>query len=203
MWYPATWLAFLSLLPIAIVGKDSVVKSTQVVCWLSTRKLTWADFQATAKPILPKKDILPGSFLGATTEAHAVVYDQLTNTGQSITVVSVQFDKRKSWVSTESFFDGRRYLPHEQLHFDIVELTGRKIRQVLVRYAAQHVSYHTPKTEAEIGCLYEEEYDLQLLYDKEAGGGNSTAQAWWQAYVRRELNKLSQFESTAKDCVAP
>lgn len=203
MWYPATWLVFLLLLPVATVGENSFTKSTQVVCWLSTRKLTWADFQATVKPVLSKEDILPNSFLGANTEAHALVYDQLTNTGQSLTVVSVQFDKRKSWVSTESFFDRRRYLPHEQLHFDIVELTGRKICQVLARCAAQHVSYHTPKTEAEIGCLYEEEYDLQLLYDKEAGGGNSTAQARWQAYVQRELNKLRRFESTAQDCVTP
>lgn len=208
MWSPFRLLSLL-LLPVLSTtnGVHTLQNPSQIVCWSKTRKLTWKDFQAPSKPITSDfKDynILENTFVGATTDADAVIYDQTVGNGTYVgAFVRVQFNKNKSWVLRKGFADKDHYLPHEQLHFDIVELTGRKIRQVLARCAAQHVSYHTPKTEAEIGCLYEEEYDLQLLYDKEAGGGNNTAQAWWQAHVQRELNKLRQFESTAKDCVTP
>ena len=95
-------------------------------------------------------------------------------------------------------------MTHEQIHFDIVELTGRKVRCVLARYIPRHISYHSAETDAEIGCLYDEESDLQLLFDQELKAGNDLkAQARWQAYIQRELSKLRQFESTEKDCVIP
>jgi len=108
-------------------------------------------------------------------------------------------------VNKTDYFNRNNALAHEQLHFDIVELTGRKIRQRLAAYAtAPGHSYHSPEHDAEIGCLYDEESDLQLLFDQESKAGNDLkAQARWQPYIRRELNKLRQFESTAKDCVTP
>lgn len=200
-------IIFLSIIAYrsTISGNSAPQASAQVICWLESRKLTRADFQASTEPKSTGYDVLANTFLAATTEANAIIYDQTTLPGYYLgSVVSVQFDKQKSWLSREFHFDTTDVIAHEQLHFDIVELTGRKIRRVLARCAAQHTSHHTPPTEAEINCIYDEEDDLQLLYDKEAGSGdNPKAQAWWQAFIHRELAKLSEFASTPKDCLAP
>lgn len=199
------WLAFLLLLlPRTATVSSASPPPTSKLCWLESRKLTWSDFQAVTKPTLVEDGILSGALV-ATTKATAVVYDQLTTTGQYTgSIVSVQFDKHNSWVNKDYFFDRKATMTHEQIHFDIVELTGRKIRRVLARYVPRHVSYHSPETDAEIGCLYDEESDLQLLFDQESKTGDDLkAQARWQSFVRQELAKLREFESTAKDCPVP
>lgn len=184
---------------------SATADASAVVCWQPDRKLRWEDFQATIKPTLRYRKIKPGHFLGAVTEANATVYDLSTEAGQYVkTVVRVEFDKRQSWVNTTNYFDKDAALIHEQLHFDIVELTGRKIRRVLARCAAHHTTYHTPVIEAEIGCIYDEETEMQFLYDQEAGDGDEpVAQLRWQVRINNQLQALREYQSTPADCATP
>ena len=172
------------------------------ICWQEGRKLRWTDFQAAKPPVLKSEMIKPGHFIGANTEADAVVYDRKTDTGEFIkTFVRVEFYSQKSWVNKTNYFDKEAALAHEQLHFDIIELTGRQIRQVLARCAAQHIDSHTPAITQEITRIYNTETLLDTCYDKEAGyGDNPKAQARWQALISKKLAALKAYKSTSADC---
>lgn len=198
-------LAQVALLSCLALGYGQVAPPapapSRIVCWQAGRKLTWDDFQATRRPAEPKEDSVPGTFLGATTEATAVVYDVLDTQGRPGIVVRVEFDKTASWVNKRRDFDLGLTLTHEQVHFDIVELTGRKIRYVLARYAALHKPLVGPAIQADIACLYAEEDDLQSRYDKETWASYTpTTQARWKAQVDGWLKQLSRYQSTVSDC---
>ena len=192
---------YLLLLCVASSPRHQQHNELDIVCWQEDRKLRWADFQATTKPVLRKEDIWPNTVLGATTEANAVVYDLRTDTGEFVkTTVRVEFDKRKSWVNKAYYANRKTTLIHEQLHFDIVELTGRKIRRIL----AKQPDSFAATIEAEITRVYAQESTLQRLCDKETESGeNLIAQARWQASIKKQLDALLVYKSTPADCEPP
>ena len=172
-----------------------------IVCWQENRKLCWADFQSTTRPVLTKEETLPNSVLCATTEANAVVYDLNTDTGTFVkTLVRVEFDKRKSWINKATYDDRKATLIHEQLHFDIVELTGRKIRRIL----ATQPDVHSATVTAAITRAYVEEATRQHQCDKQTQNGNDLkAQARWQMSIKKQLAALAPYKSTPADCDIP
>jgi hypothetical protein len=175
-----------------------------IVCWQENRKLTWADFQAEALPEGSEVDTAYGVSVGAVTEANAVVYELKTEAGKRAGVfVRVEFDPQKSWVNKHRHFDHSAVLAHEQLHFDIAELTGRKIRRLLARCAAQHLAYPAPAVTKQLGELYDAEDRLNTHYDQEAGFGNLKAQARWQAAIKKQLDDLRAYKSKPGDCELP
>lgn len=176
-----------------------------ILCWQEKRPLRWADFQATRQPnVSVNTSHLAGLVLGGTIEANAVVYDRLGNKHYVGSYVRVEFDKSKSWLNQAYVLDSVSILAHEQLHFNIVELTGRKIRRILAQFAAQHNPLREPAVTAEIACAYEEEADLQNLYDEESQAGtNELGLGRWTALVYDSLAQLAKYKSTAKDCTLP
>ena len=172
-----------------------------IVCWQENRKLGWADFQSITRPVLTKEETLPNSVLCATTEANAVVYDLNTDTGTFVkTLVRVEFDKRKSWINKATYDDRKATLIHEQLHFDIVELTGRKIRRILVKQP----DVHSATVTAAITQAYAEEAARQHQCDKQTQNGNDLkAQARWQMSIKKQLAALAPYKSTPADCDIP
>jgi hypothetical protein len=197
---------FCALLPAFGWAQNPLPRSatSNVVCWQEGRTLDEEDFQAKNRPILPEADSLPGTFLGATTEANAVVYDFVKSTGQKGVMVRVEFYKAKSWMNKTADMDISYTVAHEQLHFDIVELTGRKIRRLLATYAARKKSLSGPEITAEIVCTYEEEDSLQAMYDEDTYAGNDLfQQGRWTALVGRSLKQLAKYKSTAADCIQP
>lgn len=178
---------------------------SDIVCWQEDRKLRWTDFQATTKPVLAKEVMLPNTVLCATTEANAVLYDRTTDTGEFVkTYVRVEFDKRKSWVNKAYYFDRKATLIHEQLHFDVVELTGRRIRRILAQSAAKQLDSHAAVVEAAITHAYDQESTLQSGCDKETRSGDDLkAQARWQVLIKEQLAALSHYKSTPADCEPP
>lgn len=174
-----------------------------VVCWREGRKLTWGDFQAKQLPNVSAVDTSLGCAILANTATEAVVYDRTINGAYIKTVVRVEFYPDSSWVSPAKNYDRAAALAHEQLHFDITELTGRKIRRVLARCAAQHVNARVPAVTQKIASLYAEEARVQARYDREAGLIQAQAQAYWKALIRKELDALRAYKSTPADCTMP
>ena len=174
------------------------------VCWQENRKLTWDDFQAKVQPKNSEVDTTFGVAVGATTEANAVLYELRTDAGKLVKVfVRVEFDTQKSWVNKVRSFDHLDVLRHEQLHFDIVELTGRKIRRLLARSAAQHIYHPAPAITKQLDEIYDAEDRLNGRYDAEAGFGNSKAQVRWQVAIKKQLAALALYKSTPADCELP
>lgn len=181
----------------------------QALCWREGRKLTWGDFQAQTPPPSPPVDPrLPGGSLAANTHAVALVYDfAKTATPQRGKVVTVCFDRGQSWVDRAWLnktydFDRELTLEHEQLHFDIVELTGRKIRRLISEFVIAGKSVRGPEFDAALLCLYYEENELQDLYDDESVHGNDWSEQYrWETYVAKELAKLARYKSTAETCL--
>lgn len=169
-----------------------------IVCWQENQKLQWTDFQATSKPKLPSKQLLPHSELYATTLADAVIYDRHTDTGEFIkTFVRVEFYKRKSWVDQAHYADRKATLVHEQLHFDITELAGRRLRRCLAKYPDSH----TAAVDKETNRIHEQQIAMQSLCDAQTKAGDDLkAQARWQASIKQQLYTLRAYKSTADDC---
>jgi hypothetical protein len=199
---PLLFAALLAwFLPIPGGYQTTPYSKPDIICWQEGYKLKFSDFQSDRRPTLPKEDSLPGHFLGATTIANAVVHDFKTESGKYVkTIVRVEFDKRKSWINKTYYFDRKATLIHEQLHFDIVELTGRKIR----RFLAQQPDSFAPTVEAGIVRIYAQEDVMQRLCDKDTESGNNLkAQARWQESIKKQLDALRAYKSTPADCDPP
>jgi hypothetical protein len=89
-------------------------------------------------------------------------------------------------------------LKHEQLHFDIAELTTRKLRQAY----STHVSYDIEATSLFIDSVFNRyskiEFDsINALYDTETNHGIiETKQKVWETKITSELKKLEKYAST-------
>ena len=201
------WGALVSLISYFGPSQRPPIKPTNdasIVCWQENRKLTWNDFQAKVQPETPEVDTTFGIFVGATTEANAVLYELRTDAGKLVKVfVRVEFDTQKSWVNKVSSFDHPAALRHEQLHFDITELTGRKMRRLLARCAAQHIHYPAAAITKQLDEIYDAEDRLDSRYDEEAGFSDLKAQARWQVSIKKQLDALAPYKSTPADCESP
>ncbi len=82
-------------------------------------------------------------------------------------------------------------LAHEQLHFDITELHGRKLRKTMAEFV--------PDLKSDIKKVLERIYQknensrrqMQEKYDRETRHGqNEEAQEKWETFINSELDKL-------------
>lgn len=89
-----------------------------------------------------------------------------------------------------------RLLAHEQLHFDITELHGRKLRKLMAEYV--------PNLKADLKKVLERIYQkneserrqMQEKYDRETRHGqNEEAQVKWEIFIKTELAKLKEYSS--------
>ena len=174
------------------------VPSDTAICWQPGRPLTWADFTVRRRPA---EDPAPGLGSKAVVSyVHAVVY-QVAGAGSPPPVVRALFTRSRSWVRAGAVFDRRAGLRHEQLHFDLAELSARKLRALLAEYAAAGRPAAGPAFEQRVYRLYAQEDNWQRRYDQETvGGSDPAAQARWQLLVAKELRKWASYQSTACDC---
>ncbi|TGE28643.1 DUF922 domain-containing protein [Hymenobacter metallicola] len=180
------------------------------VCWQENVRLKQRDF--TAAP-----EAGPGPLLAAT-HAEVRVWSFTTAEQQVRFNVTVRFIKDKSWFDqgqtdgswTSVVRNPDQLLAHEQLHFDIAELTARRIRQRHATYQAARSRQPADPLRAglehalfkeEIKCLLQDRRALDDLYDAESNHGLlPQAQQQWQRRVQHELEALQEFRSTADDC---
>lgn len=107
--------------------------------------------------------------------------------------IQAAFNKKKSWISKSSLSSPDRVLKHEQVHFDIAELTARKLRKALQR------ATYTRNFRKEINAIYKKQIDLgeamQEAYDEETRHGlDGRKQREWELKVEALLLKEPQPE---------
>ncbi len=152
------------------------------LAWKSPSPLVWDDF--TASPPADA-DMSARTFTKFSFNWGCDANSQFTYT------VSAVFDRELSWVKDGVGSDA--LLAHEQLHFDVAELTARKFRQELA-------GLESPCKVGQEGmkALSKKYRDLlsatQIQYDTETGHGvQKDKQAHWAAKVKKEIAALSAF----------
>lgn len=152
--------------------------------WSPDRQVTWDDFTGT----------MPGM------NAYAAYTHTLITFGYTLTIngdtVQPQFTIRCAFIRSLSWVNRSRpealseeLLSHEQLHFDIAELTARRLKEELAAKTFYRTSYQT-----EITALYrkviEDGDQLQRSYDKETRHGvDKIRQEEWKTEIHRKLTR--------------
>lgn len=161
------------------------MNSEPVVEWEPQRKLTWSDFQAKRKPAgkIPAALSTCGFGFEATEENHHIV---------SVSI-HVTFYQDKSWKNPEH--QTETVLAHEQLHFDITELMGRKFYEEIAHlHQKGKLSQRTLKKTYD--RISKEHSQLQELYDKQTNHSlNAKMQGWWADYITAQIQKTNPFSA--------
>ena len=161
-------------------------ENRKYIDWDSNRKLTPGDFQSKEKKT--------GSVevASASTGFGFAINNQNGNMSGSIFVR--YFPESSSWDSNRIDDDIRNYvLKHEQVHFDICELYGRKLYEGIL-----HLHDSGKLNERNLRKLYnklEKEYTrYQEKYDNETKHSvNRVEQYYWNRRVAEDLKKMSDY----------
>jgi len=157
-----------------------------VIHWKQGRKLLQSDFKAKNKRLYGDAAAITASAFGfSITDSNGYI------TGS----IFVQFYRNDSWWNPKYKDNENRYeiLAHEQLHFDICELFGRKLfKEVL---DLKNKGRLNEETINKLNSKLEREYSqYQDKYDKETNHSiNKEAQAKWNKKVENELRALSSY----------
>ena len=150
--------------------------------WTPEIKLVWSDFRSTGK-------VNRGFSIAASTCGFG--YDGLVQGNEIKVNVYVRFYCNESWRNPD--FDMTDVLEHEQLHFDICELYGRKFYKEIVQLRNEN-----KLTEKNLNHMYNgliEDYDaIQDKYDLDTNHSTETEeQQKWNKFVKEELFKLQAY----------
>lgn len=161
-----------------IEGKNNTI------LWISTRKLTWSDFQGTPDSISKH-------------EAHTIV--TITANNSLRTAERLEFNICNNFLINESWTRNRNsnnLLKHEQLHFDISELITRKIRKSYSVIVSSDL-HETSILLKEITKKYNIELDsLNNSYDTETNHGLiKDKQKEWEVKIANELKALNAYSN--------
>ncbi len=165
--------------------KETQCKKTDkgwAVDWQPDLVLKWADFQAAKKS---------GDGFALAAASCGFGYNYLEKFGKKEIEVFVRFYCEESWKHPTYQVDD--VLAHEQRHFDICEIFGRKFYKGIIALNAKNKL--NLKT---LGLLYDDlqiKYeDYQDLYDDETDHStNGKMQRYWNEKLDDELKALSDF----------
>lgn len=157
-----------------------------VINWNESRKLTWADFKANKK----KSN---GSAVATTSTAFG--YSITDSAGIISGSIYVHFFCNDSWWDHKLIQKNNLsyVLSHEQLHFDICELFGRKLYKAILklRDSGRLNSNSIKRLQTKLEKQYS---SFQDRYDKETNHSiNRTEQHYWSKIVKKELDTLSEY----------
>jgi hypothetical protein len=161
--------------------------ASDTLAWHPETKLTWNDFLAEA----PSRN----NFAAFTYTLISMEYSAKITNGKVTPKFEIYaaFNKRKSWVKNQKEARTAEILAHEQAHFDIAEITARKLRKALL-----NETYSRNNLEDKINTIYQETIQagdtMQAQYDEESNHGlNKIQQLQWLKRVERELAELADY----------
>ena len=168
-------------------GEEPNLKETYID-WDKNIKLKQSDFKANSKE--------SAGFAVAST-ASAFGFSITDNNGEITGNIYVRFYPYKSYWNPEYRNSEVRtdVLEHEQLHFDICELYGRKLYKEIInlRDSGKLDDKHMDILYSRIERQYSKYQDK---YDEETNHSiNRTEQAKWNKLIKRELNQLSKYSN--------
>jgi hypothetical protein len=179
------WVLFVTL--ILCTGSKSLaqIENDTLIFWSKSRPLTSQDFQG----------VVPSSKFK--TNEVANIYSSISSNGSSLNYsipeykILVFYLKRKSWKKPDFSLSE---LNHEQTHFDITELYGRKIRALIQKLNDQNIK-DLGIYEKEINDLYIEKKKTDYIYDSETRNGRDLLkQKAWDEKIAKELETLKEYE---------
>jgi hypothetical protein len=164
-----------------------IEKKEDIKKWEINSKLRWEDF---------KGEVDTTSIFGANSST-TIFFKCKENNGFLIVDLSAVFKKNKSWVF--AFKKSKELLIHEQIHFDITELSARKIRKKCIELKTSLLS---PEKMADtLYKIYDEIYeyefkDLEYYYDKQTDHSLIIEkQLEWEHKIARELKELNKYSN--------
>ena len=172
------------------------LRAQSAVPWDTSRPLTWSDF--TAPP--PPDNDTPFAAQAVVGILHAIACDR----AHLEYVVLAVFQTRTSWAFplTMHGSDSAYFLAHEQGHFDLTEITARRLRAELEQFAVPCDSADTVFTrmgqEANArNDVIQKQYD-SASYTRRPKGGviHRQAQAEWLARIKATLDSLRRWDTT-------
>jgi len=160
-------------------------------CWCRNDRLKWSDFAG-------KKPENDASKINLHATSAFGIIPILSSKNDILTYqVKVVFWRYDSWKT-----DTAKYLlNHEQLHFDMAELTARKIRKA-IQGIPQKISRPTEQDfDVAIQKLFDEDAIMQDEYDNDTVHGIiPESQIKWEKKISVELKNLEKYMSTPADC---
>jgi len=157
-----------------------------IINWQSQMKLKREDFKAETRTSNSSKVATTSSGFG---------YSITDNGGDISGSIFVRFYCNKSWWNSKLIETDRveYVLEHEQLHFDICELFGRKLyKGVLELRDSRKLN---SKTIDKLQTKLEKQYfNYQDKYDKETNHSvNRVEQYYWNKHISKELAAMSKY----------
>lgn len=150
--------------------------------WNPAVKLEWSDFRAKKKNNFNSAVAVSSCGFGLESET----YDGITKHR-----ISVRFYCDESWRAPE--LKDPAVLAHEQLHFDICEIFGRKLCKELLQHEKTGNLSHK-KTQALYNDVMDAYNKYQDLYDSQTGHSrNKDKQEEWSLRVKKELEELQPY----------
>ncbi len=174
---------FASVLSIDLCGQKNEADS--IKCWDIHNKLNWKDFKGKVEKT---------SMFKAACPSHVIVYRVRQNDSTYTYKVKVIFYRYRAWTKTTN----RYSLTHEQLHFDITELYGRKLRK---KIKEEFKGRYEDGFGVIINGLITELLEQQKVYDERTmHGGSEGSQLKWSKKIKDELDQLKEYSSMPQDC---
>jgi len=162
-------------------------KDTEEINWDESRPLEWNDFKA------PPDHSSDAAAITASGISFTYSINKSSIHGMNFTTkVEAQFYPEQSWFKKEAV--NSHTLDHEQLHFDITELSVRKFRKTLslIKPSEDLISVlqkEETRANEELAKM-QNQYDLESNYSL-----NKSIQKKWLIFVKSELKTLSQYKS--------
>lgn len=168
-------------------AEQPLLIAAESIIWSAERRLKWADFMGRPDPM---------------SEAAAMTVYLLSYDGTCLDNV---FDRRvfsaflpdQSWVRASVLLArpeiNGHALAHEQTHFDLSEVSARRMRRALAALV-KPCSMTDESLQAVVDPFIREDFTRQRRYDVETLNGSNTAwQRDWEMRIDRELKELSAF----------
>lgn len=165
---------------------NSGENNTKTISWNKYRKLKPDDFQAR------KTRSNKGT---AATTASGFGFNITNNNGDISGSIFVKFYMGDSWWNPDNNSSRRRQLilEHEQVHFDICEIFGRKLYKEILNLKSKN-QLNSRNLDKLHRKLEKEYHQYQDKYDDDTDHSlNQNAQQRWNSMIKKELKKLEKF----------
>ncbi|WP_294675724.1 DUF922 domain-containing protein [uncultured Fluviicola sp.] len=163
---------------------ENVAIIEDYIVWNQKRKLTWDDFQGKPDEKSTHKAV-----------TSTIIRSMVNIYSDSIVDYDFVclFEKKDSWKKVQSV----NLLNHEQLHFDIGELTTRKLRKEFLEYKFTSLDSINPMINRIFNRATIRLENLGNDYDKETNHGTIVEkQKIWQIKIAKELKELDRYAKT-------